>query len=239
MKDKLVNIHDSWHKELKEEFEKEYFLELMHFLKEERNNDRVFPQESKMYSAFDFTPFNEVKVVILGQDPYHGPGQAHGLCFSVPEGIKVPPSLVNIYKELHSDIGMQIPRHGNLEEWAKQGVFLLNATLTVRAHTAGSHQKKGWEQFTDKVVSTISNNSENVVFLLWGRYAQAKSSLIDETKHLILNSVHPSPLSAYNGFYGCKHFSKTNEFLEAKSIETIDWNSVNNLDLSNIGVLNL
>lgn len=228
MTDKFVNIHDLWYKQLEAEFEKDYFLKLKQFLQEERDTHRVFPQEPKMYSAFDFTPFNEVKVVILGQDPYHGPGQAHGLCFSVPEGIKVPPSLVNIYKELHSDIGMQIPKHGNLEEWAKQGVFLLNATLTVRAHTAGSHQKKGWEQFTDKVIETISDQSENVVFLLWGRYAQAKSSLIDESKHLILKSVHPSPLSAYNGFWGCKHFSKTNEFLKSKSIKPIDWSSVNN-----------
>ena len=176
-----------------------------------------------MFSAFEHTPFDKVKVVILGQDPYHGPGQAHGLCFSVPNGVKPPPSLMNIFKELKSDIGFAIPANGNLESWANQGVFLLNATLTVRATQAGSHQKQGWEIFTDNVISTLSQNREKLVFILWGRFAHDKEKLIDESKHLILKAAHPSPLSAYSGFWGCKHFSKINEYLKENGITEIDW----------------
>jgi len=221
--EKSVQIDDSWFSQIGEEFEKEYFSNLKNFLLTEKQKFKVYPPGSQIFSAFNFTPFDKVKVVILGQDPYHGPGQAHGLCFSVPHGIKPPPSLVNIYKELHSDIGFTIPQHGNLETWAKQGVFLLNATLTVRAETAGSHQNKGWETFTDKVISLISERRENIVFVLWGRYAGAKELLIDKSKHLILKAAHPSPLSAYNGFLGCKHFSKINEFLIQKNQAPIVW----------------
>lgn len=223
MSEKKVNIEDSWYDQLKNEFDKDYFLKLKDFLVEERKTHTVYPPGSQIFSAFNFTPFDKVKVVILGQDPYHGPGQAHGLCFSVPYGVKPPPSLVNIYKELKTDVGFSIPSHGNLEAWAKQGVLLLNATLTVRANTAGSHQNKGWEIFTDKVISTISQNRENVVFVLWGRYAQAKEVLVDKSKHYILKAAHPSPLSAFNGFFGCKHFSKINDFLTQKAIEPINW----------------
>lgn len=223
MSEKKVNIEDSWYDQLKNEFDKDYFLKLKDFLVEEKKTHTVYPPGSQIFSAFNFTPFDKVKVVILGQDPYHGPGQAHGLCFSVPCGVKPPPSLVNIYKELKTDVGFSIPSHGNLEAWAKQGVLLLNATLTVRANTAGSHQNKGWEIFTDKVISTISQNRENVVFVLWGRYAQAKEVLVDKSKHYILKAAHPSPLSAFNGFFGCKHFSKINDFLTQKEIEPINW----------------
>lgn len=216
-------IESSWKEALASEFSSTYFSDLKDFLVEERSKSTVFPPGSKIFAAFDFTPIKNVKVVILGQDPYHGPGQAHGLSFSVPQGIKPPPSLVNIFKEINSDLGLTVPSHGNLEYWAKQGVLLLNATLTVRAHTAGSHQGKGWEKFTDSVIKKVSESRENVVFLLWGRYAQNKESLIDGNKHFILKSVHPSPLSAYNGFFGCKHFSKTNEFLTSKGIKEIDW----------------
>ncbi len=223
MSEKKVNIEDSWYNQLKNEFDKDYFLKLKDFLVEEKKTHTVYPPGSQIFSAFNFTPFDKVKVVILGQDPYHGPGQAHGLCFSVPQGVKPPPSLVNIYKELKTDVGFNIPSHGNLEAWAKQGVLLLNATLTVRANTAGSHQNKGWEIFTDKVISTISQNRENVVFVLWGRYAQAKEVLVDKSKHYILKAAHPSPLSAFNGFFGCKHFSKINDFLTQKGIEPVNW----------------
>jgi uracil-DNA glycosylase len=220
---KNVNIEDTWYAELKDEFNKEYFVKLKAFLLEEKKNNVIYPPGSQIFSAFNYTPFHKVKVVILGQDPYHGNGQAHGLCFSVPHGIPTPPSLVNIYKELKSDIGFEIPNSGNLESWAKQGVFLLNATLTVRANTAGSHQNKGWEIFTDNVIKIINDKRENVVFVLWGRYAAAKEKLIDDSKHLILKAAHPSPLSAYNGFLGCKHFSKINNFLDNKGIEPIRW----------------
>lgn len=220
---KNVNIDDSWYAELKDEFNKEYFAKLKAFLVEEKKNNVVYPPGSQIFSAFNYTPFHKIKVVILGQDPYHGHGQAHGLCFSVPQGIPTPPSLVNIYKELKSDIGFEVPNSGNLESWAKQGVFLLNATLTVRANTAGSHQNKGWEIFTDNVIKIISDKRENVVFVLWGRYAAAKEKLIDDSKHIILKAAHPSPLSAYNGFFGCKHFSKINNFLNNKGIEPIRW----------------
>jgi uracil-DNA glycosylase len=223
MTEKLVKIEDSWYIQLQEEFSADYFQNLKQFLVAEKAAHTVYPPGSQLFNAFNFTPFNKVKVVILGQDPYHGPGQAHGLCFSVPIGIKPPPSLANIYKELNSDIGFKIPKHGNLEQWAEQGVFLLNATLTVRANSAGSHQNKGWEIFTNKVISILSQRCENLVFVLWGRYATAKESLIDNSKHCILKAAHPSPLSAYNGFIGCKHFSKINEYLLSVSKTPIDW----------------
>lgn len=223
METKKVNIEDSWYSELQDEFKKEYFIKLREFVVEEKKNFVIYPPGSQIFSAFNLTPFDKVKVVILGQDPYHGPGQAHGLCFSVPQGVRTPPSLVNIYKELKSDIGFSIPESGNLESWAKQGVFLLNATLTVRANTAGSHQKKGWETFTDTVIKTISDKRKDIVFVLWGNYAAAKEKLIDSSKHLILKAPHPSPLSAYNGFLGCKHFSKINNYLIEKGIEPIQW----------------
>jgi len=217
------DIEPSWKEILMDEFSKDYFPKLKEFLVEEKKKYKVFPPGKKIFEAFNRTPFEKVKVVVLGQDPYHGTGQAHGLCFSVPHGIPAPPSLVNIFKEQRSDLDIQIPNHGNLEKWADQGVFLLNATLTVRAHQAGSHQKKGWETFTDTVIKIISDQKENVVFLLWGRYAQNKEILIDTSKHYILKAAHPSPLSAYNGFMGCRHFSKTNEFLQSKNLESIDW----------------
>lgn len=220
---KTVKIDDSWYEQLQDEFSKEYFAKLKEFLVIEKKQNIVFPPGSQIFNAFDTTPFDKVKVVILGQDPYHTPGFAHGLCFSVQYGVQIPKSLQNIYKELNSDIGFRIPNHGNLTKWAEQGVFLLNATLTVRAHQAGSHQNHGWETFTDKVISTLSEKKENLVFLLWGSYAKAKSVLIDHNKHLVLTAAHPSPLSAYNGFFGCKHFSKTNEYLKAHNITPIDW----------------
>jgi len=223
MSEQSVKIDKSWYNQIKDEFDKDYFINLQNFLVEEKSKYRIFPPESEMFSAFDLTPFEKVKVVVLGQDPYHGPGQAHGLCFSVRQGVKVPPSLVNIYKELHSDIDFIIPNHGYLESWARQGVFMINATLSVRAHTAGSHQKKGWEIFTDNIISTLSANRSNLVFILWGNYAKAKEPLIDQSKHLVLKSAHPSPLGAYKGFFGCKHFSKTNEYLESKGIKPINW----------------
>lgn len=217
-------IHDSWKAPLANEFTSLYFTNLKSFLVEEKQQGKViYPAGSQIFSAFNLTPFNEVKVVILGQDPYHGPGQAHGLCFSVPAGVKPPPSLVNIYKELYTDVGFNIPGHGNLESWAKQGVLLLNATLTVQANTAGSHQGKGWESFTDAVIKELSLQKEHLVFILWGRYAQAKEQLIDASKHYILKAAHPSPFSAYNGFMGCKHFSKTNELLQKHKLTPINW----------------
>ncbi len=216
-------LETSWKEALHSEFEAPYFSALKTFLIEEKRKHAVYPPGHLIFNAFEHTPFEAVKVVILGQDPYHGPGQAHGLCFSVPEGIKQPPSLVNIFKEIHRDLQVPIPAHGNLGKWAAQGVLLLNATLTVRAHTAGSHQKRGWEQFTDAVIRKISKERSGVVFLLWGRYAQAKESLIDTTKHHVLKAAHPSPLSAYNGFFGCGHFSKTNRLLKQQGLEPIDW----------------
>lgn len=216
-------IEASWKEALMDEFNAGYFATLKEFLLEEKKKHTLYPPGSKIFNAFDHTPLNRVRVVILGQDPYHGRGQAHGLCFSVPAGIEKPPSLVNIFKELQSDLGIPVPNHGNLENWARQGVLLLNATLTVRANQAGSHQGKGWEQFTDAVIRKISENCSGVVFLLWGRYAQAKESLIDTNKHYILKAAHPSPLSAYNGFFGCSHFSKTNELLVKQGLQPIDW----------------
>jgi len=216
-------IEDSWKAVLVEEFNKPYFLELREFLMEERKKYTIYPPGPLIFNAFDKTPFDKVKVVILGQDPYHGPGQAHGLCFSVPKGIPQPPSLVNIFKEIKSDLGIPVPNHGNLEKWAEQGVLLLNATLTVRANQAGSHQKKGWEQFTDRAIEMLSQHKTGVVFILWGKYAQAKEAIIDTSKHFILKGPHPSPLSAYAGFFGCKHFSKTNEILNKQLLTEIDW----------------
>lgn len=222
-RDKTDFIEKSWFDALKEEFAKPYFKSLKLFLEEEKSKYPIFPPGSQIFNAFQLTPLTAVKVVILGQDPYHGPGQAHGLCFSVPNGVQHPPSLVNIFKELESDIGVQISTSGNLEKWAKQGVLLLNATLTVRSGQAGSHQGKGWEIFTDKVISTISQQRAGIIFLLWGKFAQAKSALIDTNKHFILTTTHPSPFSFYRGFSGCKHFSKTNEILRQYGLGEIDW----------------
>lgn len=216
-------IEESWKAVLAEEFNQPYFHTLREFLVEERKHHIVYPPGGLIFNAFDKTPFHKVKVVILGQDPYHGPGQAHGLCFSVPHGVPAPPSLVNIFKEIQDDLKIPVPKHGNLEKWAEQGVLLLNATLTVRANQAGSHQKKGWEQFTDKVIQILSAQRTGLVFILWGRYAQAKEALIDTQKHYILKGPHPSPLSAYAGFFGCRHFSKTNELLRNQLLEEIDW----------------
>ncbi len=216
-------IETGWKEVLMEEFQSPYFRSLKEFLVEEKTKFTIYPPGNLIFNAFRHTPFDQVKVVILGQDPYHGRGQAHGLCFSVPQGIAQPPSLVNIFKELHSDLGVAVPSHGNLEPWADQGVLLINATLTVRDSQAGSHQKQGWETFTNRVIEKVSELKSGLVFLLWGRYAQAKESLIDGSKHLVLKAAHPSPLSAYNGFYGCKHFSKANEYLLQQDQEGIDW----------------
>ena len=219
-----IKIDPTWKEILEEEFLSSYFAELKSFLLEEKSKHIiVYPPGPLIFSAFDLTPFDKVKVVIIGQDPYHGPGQAHGLCFSVPTGIKPPPSLVNIFKEIQNDLDLSIPKSGNLEAWAKQGVLLLNATLTVRANQAGSHQNRGWEQFTDAVIRKLSEKRSGLVFLLWGRFAQAKESLIDAGKHVILKAAHPSPFSAASGFFGCKHFSKTNEILREKGEPGIDW----------------
>lgn len=216
-------IEESWKAVLTDEFNKDYFYTLREFLVEERKHSIVYPPGHLIFNAFDKTPFPKVKVVILGQDPYHGPGQAHGLCFSVPVGIPQPPSLVNIFKEIQNDVKIPVPKHGNLEKWAEQGVLLLNATLTVRANQAGSHQKKGWELFTDRVIQLLSLHKTGLVFILWGKYAQAKEVLIDTGKHFILKGPHPSPLSAHAGFFGCKHFSKTNELLREQLLTEIDW----------------
>lgn len=219
-----VKIDESWKEVLKGEFVKPYFPQIpLHIKTEKSQGKTIYPPGSLIFNAFNTTPFNKVKVVILGQDPYHGKGQAHGLCFSVQYGVPPPPSLLNIFKELQDDIGIEIPGHGNLTHWAEQGVFLLNASLTVRSGEPMSHAKIGWAQFTDTVIKTISLQKKYVVFLLWGKFAQEKRVLIDESKHLILRSVHPSPLSAYGGFFGCKHFSKTNEYLSSKGIDPIDW----------------
>jgi uracil-DNA glycosylase len=218
-----VKIEDSWKATLNNEFEKPYFGQLTEFVKSEYLQHRVFPPGKEIFNAFDLCPFDSLKVVIIGQDPYHGPGQAHGLCFSVKEGIDLPPSLKNIFKEIHNDLSIAIPKTGDLSRWAKQGVLLLNATLTVRAHLAGSHQKKGWETFTDEVIRSVSQKKHNVVFLLWGAYAQQKKELIDQSKHMILESVHPSPLSASRGFFGNHHFSRANQFLQSKGLTPINW----------------
>ncbi|MEI7500348.1 MAG: uracil-DNA glycosylase [Bacteroidota bacterium] len=216
-------IEESWRKALADEFEKSYFSELKAFLLEEKKKCRIYPQGKLIFNAFNHTPFEKVKVVILGQDPYHGAGQAHGLCFSVPEGVPQPPSLINIFKEMHDDLGIEMPRHGNLERWADQGILLLNATLTVRENQAGSHQNHGWETFTDEAIARLSLLRKGLVFVLWGNYAIAKKSLIDTSRHFILTSVHPSPLSAHRGFFGCRHFSQINNLLRQNGVEEIDW----------------
>jgi len=218
-----IKMERSWKERLSTEFDKPYFEELTRFVRDEYSNKTVYPNPKNILRAFDLCPFDEVKVVIIGQDPYHGPGQANGLCFAVGEGVKLPPSLQNIYKEIESDLGVTMPRRGDLEHWAKQGVLLLNATLSVLARQAGSHQGKGWEEFTDSVIQKISDEKENVVFLLWGNYAKQKGAKIDRDKHLILESPHPSPFSAHSGFFGNKHFSKTNEYLKSKGRKEIDW----------------
>lgn len=218
-----VKIEASWKEALQGEFEKEYFGTLTEFVRNEYKTRKTFPPASLIFNAFDQCPFEKVKVVIIGQDPYHGDGQAHGLCFSVNDGIAFPPSLLNIFKEIERDLGKPMPSSGNLTRWAQQGVLLLNATLTVQAHTAGSHQGKGWEQFTDAVIKTLAENTEHVVFLLWGSYAQKKGAVIDPKKHLVLKSVHPSPLSAYRGFIGNNHFSLANKYLKDHGKEEIVW----------------
>jgi uracil-DNA glycosylase len=219
-----VQIEEGWKNVLNAEFNKPYFLQIVHFLKTEKNLGKIiYPPGSQIFNAFGMSPFNRTKVVILGQDPYHGPGQAHGLCFSVPDGIRPPPSLQNIFKELETDIGLNIPKSGNLSAWAGQGILLLNAYLTVEAKTPMSHAQIGWGEFTDTVIKKISDLKNHLVFLLWGKFAQEKQSLIDETKHLVLKAAHPSPFSADKGFFGCRHFSKTNEYLVKNGIDPIDW----------------
>ena len=217
------NIDPTWQTALDPEFEKSYFKKLMETLEKEYLSEIIYPPQSLIFNAFSKTPFDKVKVVILGQDPYHGAGQAHGLCFSVPEGIKPPRSLVNIFKELNNDLGIQLPIHGSLDSWANQGVLLLNTTLTVKAKQPLSHQNMGWEVFTDAVIETLSKQTKGLVFLLWGRNAHAKETLIDASKHHVLKAAHPSPFSAARGFFGCKHFSKTNELLKSQGLEEIDW----------------
>ncbi|MFZ0283267.1 MAG: uracil-DNA glycosylase [Bacteroidales bacterium] len=218
-----VKIEESWKARLKEEFEKDYFVRLTAFVREEYRLTPVFPPGALIFNAFNLCPFEKVKAVILGQDPYHGPGQAHGLCFSVRDGIAFPPSLINIFKEIGSDLSIPRPSSGDLTKWAEQGVLLLNATLTVRAHQAGSHQKKGWEEFTDHVIRVLNDEKKNMVFFLWGAYAQKKGESIDRSRHLVLESVHPSPLSAARGFFGNKHFSRCNEYLIKNGIEPVRW----------------
>lgn len=218
-----VRLEESWKLALKDEIEKPYFAELSSRVREAYLTKPIFPPPKYIFNALDLCPLKDVRVVILGQDPYHGPGQAHGLCFSVQDGVRIPPSLLNIYKEISTDLNIPMPQSGNLERWAKQGVLLLNATLTVEKGNAGSHQNWGWETFTDSIIKTVSDKNEHVVFLLWGSYAQAKASLINESKHLILKAPHPSPLSAHRGFLGCKHFSKTNQYLEEHNLPEIRW----------------
>lgn len=218
-----VKIESSWKEALKDEFDKPYFKQLVEFVKSEYQSQTVYPPGNRIFSAFDFTPFDEVEVVIIGQDPYHGPNQANGLSFSVADDVRHPPSLQNIFKELNDDLNVPIPQSGNLERWAKQGVLMLNATLTVRGSQAGSHQNKGWEIFTDAVIKNLSDKKEKLVFILWGAYAQKKGSIIDASKHFIIKSAHPSPFSAYNGFFGSKPFSKTNEYLKNNNLNEIKW----------------
>lgn len=218
-----VKIADSWRQRLQHEFEKPYFQELTQFVKSEYQSQTVYPPGPEIFRAFDCCSFEDLKVVILGQDPYHGQGQANGLCFSVRDGVRMPPSLQNIFKESHTDLGKPVPSNGSLERWAKQGILLLNATLTVRASSPGSHQQKGWELFTDEVIKIISEEKESIVFILWGAYAQKKGEVINKNKHMIIRSAHPSPFSAHNGFLGSKPFSKTNEYLRSKGLQEIDW----------------
>ena len=218
-----VQIEESWKQQLAPEFEKDYFVRLTDFVREEYRTTTIYPPGKLIFNAFNLCPFHQAKVVIIGQDPYHGPGQAHGLCFSVNDGVAFPPSLQNIFKEIKSDLGIDIPTSGNLTRWANQGELLLNATLTVRAHQAGSHQRKGWEEFTDAAIRSLAEQREHLVFILWGAYAQKKGAFIDRSKHLVLASAHPSPLSAYNGFFGNKHFSRTNEYLINHGEKPINW----------------
>jgi len=219
-----INLHPSWLEPLRGEFEQPYMDELKRFLMAERERGKqIFPRGSEWFRALDLTPLEQVRVVILGQDPYHGPGQAHGLCFSVKDGVRPPPSLVNIYKELETDLAITPRRHGFLEHWAKQGVLLLNSVLTVEMGRAASHRERGWERFTDKIIREVNAKPEPVVFMLWGSYAQKKAAFVDISKHLVLKAAHPSPLSAHSGFFGCRHFSKANAFLEARGLAPIDW----------------
>lgn len=218
-----VKISSSWKSRLCHEFSKPYFLQLTDFVRREYATQTVFPPGKEIFRAFDACDFDQVKVVIIGQDPYHGPGQANGLCFSVREGVPLPPSLLNIFKEIRQDLGKPIPATGDLERWSRQGVLLLNATLTVRAATPGSHQNKGWELFTDEVIRKLSSERQNLVYLLWGAYAQKKGQIIDRNNNLVLMSPHPSPFSADRGFFGCKHFSKTNDYLRSKGVTEIEW----------------
>lgn len=218
-----VKIEESWKIHLQEEFEKPYFRSLTDFVRKQYANTTVYPPAKLIFNAFDSCPFDKVKVVIVGQDPYHEPGQAHGLCFSVNDNVQIPPSLLNIYKEIENDLGTPPPRSGNLMRWSEQGVLLLNATLTVQAHRAGSHQGKGWEEFTDAVIKCLADQRKHLVFILWGAYAQKKGANIDANRHLVLKSPHPSPLSAHRGFFGNKHFSRTNEYLSAHGMEPINW----------------
>jgi uracil-DNA glycosylase len=218
-----VKIASSWKTRLMDEFEKPYFQQLIEFVKQEYKTHTVYPPGKEIFNAFDYCDFDQVKVVIIGQDPYHGPGQANGLCFSVRDGVRMPPSLVNIFKEIHQELDKPMPASGNLERWAKQGVLLLNATLTVKASSAGSHQNKGWETFTDAVIKCISDEKQHVVFLLWGSYAQKKGEIIDRKKHEVLMSAHPSPFSADRGFFGNGHFVKANEYLKKQGLTEIDW----------------
>jgi uracil-DNA glycosylase len=219
-----VNLHPSWLGPLASEFEQAYMADLKRFLLAERDSGkRIFPAARDWFRALDLTPLDAVRVMILGQDPYHGPGQAHGLCFSVPAGVRPPPSLLNIFKELESDLGLRRPGHGFLEHWASQGVLLLNSVLTVENGRAGSHRDRGWERFTDSVVRLVNARSDPVVFLLWGSYAQKKAAFVDQTRHLVLKAAHPSPLSAHSGFFGCRHFSRANAFLQARGLPPIDW----------------
>ncbi|MDR1201536.1 MAG: uracil-DNA glycosylase [Tannerellaceae bacterium] len=218
-----VKIEPSWKEQLAPEFEKDYFSKLINFVRQEYQQEVVYPAGSVIFSAFEHCPFDKVKVVILGQDPYHEPGQAHGLCFSVKEGVRFPPSLINIFQEIKSDLQKPIPATGDLTRWARQGVLLLNATLTVRAHQAGSHQNKGWETFTDAVIHRLAESRHHIVYILWGSYAQKKGAFIDKNRNLVLASVHPSPLSAHRGFFGNKHFSKANDYLAASGQTPVDW----------------
>ena len=218
-----VKIDASWKRVLQDEFEKPYFAQLTSFVRDEYKTKKIFPPGNMIFSAFDHCPFDKVKVVIIGQDPYHNDGQAHGLCFSVNTGVDFPPSLINIFKEIERDLGKPMPTSGNLERWADQGVLLLNATLTVQAHSAGSHQGRGWDTFTDAVIRKVAQEKEHVVFMLWGNYAQQKGAVVDGQKHLVLKSVHPSPLSAYRGFIGCGHFSTANNYLISNGLNPINW----------------
>jgi uracil-DNA glycosylase len=218
-----VKIESSWKRLLSEEFVKPYFIELTDFVRQEYSSKQIFPPGKFIFHAFEESPVDLTKVIILGQDPYHGPGQAHGLCFSVPEGVDIPPSLQNIYKEISQDLGIPPVQSGNLDRWAMQGVLLLNSTLTVEANRAGSHQNKGWEQFTDKVIHLLAEEKQHLVFLLWGSFAQKKGEFIDRSKHLVLSSPHPSPLSSYRGFFGNRHFSKTNDYLTKNGRDPINW----------------